>query len=639
MRHENSVTTSPRPRSVIPGRSPAVAHASVSRRVAGNGRAGDMVCAILRSFPMVHFARKNPDSFDVAVRMEEATKEKRFQIQESLMSNNEYEIGKLVQQGESLTLEFKSDLKCLPDRELLAVVVSLANTKGGDLLLGVEDNGTVTGLHVNHRNVSGIPSLIANRTNPALAVRVERCELHGTSIARISVPESRQLVSTSDGLLLRRRLKLDGTPETVPFYSHEFLQRQSSMGLVDPSAMVLEEVESHQLDPLQRLRIRNAIKKYGGEQSLLTLADDELDGALGLIKNTRGKQNPTVAGLLLLGAEDLLRIHLPAYEVAFQVLRGTEVRVNEFYRKPLLETFEELELQFKPWVVEEELEVGLFRVPVPNYDRRAFREGFVNALVHRDFSRLGAVHVKLDDSGLNISSPGGFIEGVNLSNLLVAPPHSRNPLLADIIKRIGLAERTGRGIDRIYEGMLRYGRPEPDYGLSNPYVVNLFMANVAADREFLRMVVEHHDRLGDPVVEPLLVLTRLKDERRLTTGDIAPSLQKSESQTRIILEKLLETGLIDAHGSGRGRIYTLSVGIYRKSGQKAAYVRQAGFDAIQQEQMVLKFIQAHGQIKRADVMDLCHLDRNQAYRLLTRMKEAGQIKQIGEHKGAVYERG
>jgi ATP-dependent DNA helicase RecG len=492
---------------------------------------------------------------------------------------------------------------------------------------------------VNHRNVSGIPSLIANRTNPALAVRVERCELHGTSIARISVPESRQLVSTSDGLLLRRRLKLDGTPETVPFYSHEFLQRQSSMGLVDPSAMVLEEVESHQLDPLQRLRIRNAIKKYGGEQSLLTLADDELDGALGLIKNTRGKQNPTVAGLLLLGAEDLLRIHLPAYEVAFQVLRGTEVRVNEFYRKPLLETFEELELQFKPWVVEEELEVGLFRVPVPNYDRRAFREGFVNALVHRDFSRLGAVHVKLDDSGLNISSPGGFIEGVNLSNLLVAPPHSRNPLLADIIKRIGLAERTGRGIDRIYEGMLRYGRPEPDYGLSNPYVVNLFMANVAADREFLRMVVEHHDRLGDPVVEPLLVLTRLKDERRLTTGDIAPSLQKSESQTRIILEKLLETGLIDAHGSGRGRIYTLSVGIYRKSGQKAAYVRQAGFDAIQQEQMVLKFIQAHGQIKRADVMDLCHLDRNQAYRLLTRMKEAGQIKQIGEHKGAVYERG
>ena len=553
------------------------------------------------------------------------------------MDTNEHEIDMLIQQGESLSIEFKSDLKSLPDRDLVATVVSLVNTEGGNLLLGVEDDGTVTGLHANHLNVSGIPSLIANKTNPAISVRVERCELQGKSIARISVPKSRQLVSTSDGLLVRRRLKLDGTPEAVPFYPHEFIQRQSSMGLVDPSAMVFEEVEASQLDPLQRLRIRNAIKKYGGEQSLLALADDELDGALGLIKSISGKRRPTAAGLLLLGKEDLLRTHLPAYEVAFQVLSGTDVKVNEFYRKPLIETFEEVELQFKPWVVEDELEVGLFRVPIPNYDRRAFREGFVNALVHRDLSRLGAVHVKIDNSGLNISSPGGFIEGVNLSNLLVAAPHSRNPLLADIIKRIGLAERTGRGIDRIYEGMLRYGRPEPDYALSSPYLVNLFMANVAADRDFLRMVIEQHDKLGEPLVEPLIVLMRLRDERRLTTIDIAPSLQKSESQARILLENLLETGLIEAHGTGRGRSYTLSAGVYRRSGQNAAYVRQVGFDPIQQEQMVLKFIQTHGQIKRADVMDLCHLDRNQAYRLLTKMKESGQIKQIGEQKGAVYE--
>ncbi|NLW30642.1 MAG: ATPase [Fibrobacter sp.] len=543
----------------------------------------------------------------------------------------------LIAKGESLSLEFKSDQKCLPDRDLVAAVVSLANTEGGDLILGVEDDGTISGLHANHFDTSGISALVANRTNPSVAVRVERCELEGKSIARIIVPKSRQLVSTSDGLLVRRRLKLDGTPEAVPFYPHEFIQRQSSMGLVDPSAIVLEEVDVTQLDPLQRLRIRNAIKKYGGEQTLLVLSDEEMDGALGLVKYINGKQHPTVAGLLLLGTEELLRTHLPSYEVAFQVLQGTDVKVNEFYRKPLIETFEEVELQFKPWVVEEELEVGLFRVPIPNYDRRAFREGFVNALVHRDFSRLGAVHVKIDNNGLNISSPGGFVEGVNLSNLLVAAPHSRNPLLADIIKRIGLAERTGRGIDRIYEGMLRYGRPEPDYGLSTPYLVNLFMANVAADQEFLRMVVEQHDRLGEPLVESLIVLTRLRDERRLTTKDISPALQKSESQTRIILEKLLETGLIEAHGTGRGRSYTLSAKVYRRSGQKAAYVRQAGFDSLQQEQMVVKFIQGHGRIKRADVMELCRLTKDQAAKLLTRLAGESKIYKHGERRGAYYD--
>jgi len=150
------------------------------------------------------------------------------------MSTDERELLDLIQQGESLTLEFKSDRKCLPDRELVAAVVSLANTEGGDLLFGVEDDGQVTGLHANHLNVSGIPSLVANKTNPAIAVKVERCELQGKIIARISVPKSRQLVASSDGLLVRRRLKLDGTPEAVPFYPHEFIQRQSSMGLVDP---------------------------------------------------------------------------------------------------------------------------------------------------------------------------------------------------------------------------------------------------------------------------------------------------------------------------------------------------------------------------------------------------------------------
>ncbi len=554
------------------------------------------------------------------------------------MNTNEDEIENLIQQGESLVVEFKSDLKCLSDRDLVAAVVSLTNTDGGNLLLGVEDDGTVTGLHANHLNVSGIPALIANKTNPTISVRVDRRELHDKSIARIDVPKSRQLVSTSDGLLLRRRLKLDGTPEAVPFYPHEFIQRQSSLGLVDPSAMVLDEVDASQLDPLQRLRIRNAIKKYGGEQSLLSLADDELEGALGLCREMSGVRRPTVAGLLLLGTEDLLRQHVPAYEVAFQVLQGTDVKVNEFYRKPLLETFEEVELLFKARVEEQEIQVGLFRVPVPNFDRRAFREALVNALVHRDFSRLGAVHVKISDDGLSISNPGGFVEGVTLDNLLIADPRSRNPLLADVIKRIGLAERTGRGIDRIYEGMLRYGRPAPDYSMSNEFTVSVQMVNAAADLDFLKMVVEQEDNLGNMPIDSLIILSRLREERRLTTADLTPSVQKPEASVRAMLEKLVETGFLEPHGTGRGRAYTLSARLYQKAGQQAEYIRQAGFAPIQQEQMVLNYIDKHGSIKRADVMDLCHLSGPQAYRLLKKLADRELLKKTGEKKHAIYTR-
>ncbi len=90
---------------------------------------------------------------------------------------------------------------------------------------------------------------------------------------------------------------------------------------------------------------------------------------------------------------------------------------------------------------------------------------------------------------LSVSNPGGFVEGVTLDNLLVVEPKPRNPFLADIIKRIGLAERTGRSVDLIYEGMLRYGRPGPDYTRSDYTTVVVHLTNAAADIDFLKMIV------------------------------------------------------------------------------------------------------------------------------------------------------
>ena len=556
------------------------------------------------------------------------------------MNANKHGIKMLLGKGETLTVEFKSDTKGgLPDRDLVAAVVAMANTEGGVILLGIEDDGSVKGIQSHHQDTMGLKALIANRTSPSVAVSTELIEQDGKKILGITVPKSHSIVSTTDGLVVRRRLMASGRPEAVPFYPHEFIQRQSALGLIDPSAIPLMSLSAEDLNPLERQRIREAIRRYGGDMTLLPLADEELDGALGLITTVAGVRRPTVAGLLLLGREEIIRRHIPAHEVAFQVLEGTDVRVNEFFRKPLLQTFQEVELLFKARIVEQEIQVGLFRVPIPNFDRRAFREGFINALVHRDYARLGAVHVRLDVDGLAIASPGGFVEGVTLQNLLVVPPRSRNPLLADIVKRVGLAERTGRGIDRIYEGMLRYGRPSPDYSMSDASSVVLLMARADADIAFLEMILSCEERTGAPMpIDSLIVLSRLRQERRLTTADLVQSMQKPETATRAALEKLVEAGLVEAQGTGRGRTYILSAKVYKKSGQKAAYIRQAGFEPIQQEQMVLAYIEKHGTIKRADVMELCKVAKDQAYKLLNRLKNSGQITQIGSRKGAVYER-
>ena len=483
------------------------------------------------------------------------------------MSADQHEWKKLLAEWETLSVELKSDLKGLPDRDLVAAVVAMANTEGGLILLGVEDDGSVTGVRPAHQDRVGLTALIANRTHPSIAVRAEVVDWGKKRFLSIQVPKARNIVSTSDGVLLRRRLMVSGKPESVPFYPHEFIQRQSSMGLIDPSAAPIASLTSDDLNPLERQRIRESIRRYGGDMSLLPLADEELDGALGLVVTIDGIRRPTLAGLLLMGREEMLRQYVPSHEVAFQVLEGTDVQVNEFFRKPLLHTFEEVEVLFKARIQEQEIQAGLFRVPIPNYDRRAFREGFINALVHRDYSRLGAVHVRFDGDGLALFSPGGFVEGVTLHNLLVTAPRSRNPLLADIVKRIGLAERTGRGIDRIYEGMLRYGRPAPDYTMSDSTSVVLIMPKSDADIAFLEMVLRHEEQTGTAMpIDSLIILSRLRYERRLTTLDLTANTQKPEHATRTALEKLVEAGLVEAHGADRGRAYILSAKMYRHSG-------------------------------------------------------------------------
>ena len=555
------------------------------------------------------------------------------------MTKDKREIEAILSGGETLTVEFKSDIRGLPDRDLVSAVVAMANTEGGLLFLGVEDDGTVTGVQQIHQDTTGLAALIANRTNPSVSVKVEKIDWDGKEFLCIQVPKVRGIVSTSDGLLLRRRLMVSGKPEAVPFYPHEILQRQSTLGLIDPSSSPITSLDVDDLNPLERQRIREAIRRYGGDTSLLPLADEELDGALGFVTSVDGIRRPTLAGLLLMGREELLRQHVPAHEVAFQVLSGTEVQVNEFSRKPLLQIFENIERLFSARVVEKEFQAGLFRVSVPNYDRRMFREALVNALVHRDFARLGAVHIRLDDDGLTISNPGGFVEGVTLDNLLVTEPRPRNPLLADIVKRIGLAERTGRGIDRIFEGVLRYGRPAPDYARSNAHSVVLRISNAEPDMAFMELVIREEERSARPMpIDSLITLSRLRYERRLTIADLAPSIQKTDQETRAVLERLVEVGLVDAHGVGRGRTYTLSARVYRKTGQKAAYVRQAGFDPIQQEQMVMSYIEKHGEIRRAEAAELCQISPFQATRLLKRLTQDGKIIAKGKGKGVFYER-
>lgn len=541
---------------------------------------------------------------------------------------------------ETLQIEFKSDpVGGLSDKSVADAVVGLANAQGGVLYIGIDDNGTISGLRSEKwRNPKKAAAFISNYTVPPLLVETDLVPAEKDRwVLTIKVPKAQGLCATRDGKVLRRRIKVDGRPENIPMFPQEYSGRLSELGLLDYSAQVLPESSYADIDAQERNRLRKLIRVNRSESALLELADEDLDKALGVVRAVDGKLRPTVAGLLLLGKKESIATLLPTSKVAFQVLTGTDVRENIEVQLPLLSTFEELLYRFSAWNPEQEFQEGLFRVPVPEFSERAFREGIVNALCHRDYTRLGSVVVQVSNEGLLILSPGRFIDDITQDNLLTADPRGRNPLLSDMFKRIGLAERTGRGIDRIFEGSILYGRPLPDYSESTSDSVHLFIPRMKADFNFHRLILscrENHPELL--TMSTLMILSLLRSERRLALPNLVELCHLSAVRVQRQIEILLKEGFIEAVGTGKNQEYILSEAVYKAQDQTIRNVNRSDLRALRLEELVLGAATKNEGITRSDVVGLLHINAQAAYRLLLRLTEQGKLRKEGKRRHTKY---
>ena len=237
-----------------------------------------------------------------------------------------------------------------------------------------------------------------------------------------------------------------------------------------------------------------------------------------------------------------------------------------------------------------------------------------------------------------VINPGGLVEGVRLDNLLVTGPRPRNPLLADIFKRTGLVERTGRGVGIIFAGQLRTGHLPPDYSRTTEAAVTVVLPGGPADLDFVQVIVTEENRRQRPfTLDELLVLSHLWRERELDTVEAAHLIQRGEIEARHVLESLVEAGLLEGRGRTRGRTYHLSAVVYRYTGRPVAYIHRRGFEPLQMEQMILQYVQAHGRIARRDVVELCRVNENQAAYLLKKLVRRGRLRLIGRGRAAHYE--
>ena len=151
-----------------------------------------------------------------------------------------------------------------------------------------------------------------------------------------------------------------------------------------------------------------------------------------------------------------------------------------------------------------------------------------------------------------------------------------------------------------------------------------------------KWVLEQENQQGAPLrLQELQVLTQFLRERQMTTTELAQFVQRTDAETRNLLTRMVERGWIQRRGEGNSRNWHLSAAVYRVLDAPSGYVRVHGFEPLQQEQMILQYVQAHDRITRNQAAELCGLGPDQACRVLRRLVAAASSA-IRGNKGRVY---
>lgn len=193
------------------------------------------------------------------------------------------------------------------------------------------------------------------------------------------------------------------------------------------------------------------------------------------------------------------------------------------------------------------LRQGAYIYDIPYFNESIIREAVLNAIVHRDYTITSEIVVKQYPNKIVITNPGGFPRGVNLENLLTVNSTPRSRLLADILLKTGLVERSGQGVDKLFLYSLLESKPIPDYSGTSMLQVELKISADIQDPSFLIFVNEeqtHRDDNNKLGVFDLITIDKIR------TG-ISSGLEEN------VVQKLLDQNVIKRSGKTTSEIYTL----------------------------------------------------------------------------------
>ncbi len=546
------------------------------------------------------------------------------------MTTTEFEA--ILSAGESTTVEFKSWIKAsgMKERVKLAVdeLIAFANTKGGTLFFGVEDDGTVTGCE--KYDTQKLIESIYDKTSPPLFTEVEEIRYNQKNIIALSVKSDGVPYSTTDGRMLKRL----GSSSKAS-YPAEMGVRYASEQNPDFSAKIMSDSTMDDVNLLEIYNLKEKLKVRDPESTLIIEEDMAFLRDLGLIKNDDGEEKLTIAGLLFVGKESSISRLLPQAEVIYlhydeKNLEEYDSRIN--MRMPIVSVLDRMTdvIQSSNRILN--VQVGLFRLEVVDYSIRVFQEALLNALSHRDYESMGAVYIKQYPDKIVIENPGGFLEGITEKNIITHPSKPRNKLIAETLQRLKYVQRTGQGVDIIFREMISMGKPYPQYHAFSD-AVSLSLKSAVENLAFVKFVVSEQEKQQMFFsLAALMIMRYLSDNKKIKLSEMQELTQTPIDDSRKTCADLVRVGLIESVG----KEYMLTARAYEALKSEVEYTRDRVVRYIKAKSMILDYLKANPEITNVTIQELCGFTKQQARATIDKMRDEQLITKVGKGRNTKY---
>lgn len=462
------------------------------------------------------------------------------------MSQSPANIPNLIEQGMGPGLHwFPEDV---PATRLAATLVGMANTLGGNVLIGVSPRaGLIQGVH-DPQEVTDRIFQAALFSDPPLVLPVPRVEsVQGVSLLVVTVPQGLPYVYSLEGRYLGR----SGRQE-APLPARKLRALLVERGVIQFEARIPPSASLDDLD-FERVAPYLEVLGLGGDENPQDILHRR--GCLVLEDDTF---LPTYAGLLLFGkhpqqwlpSASLLAARFPGMafsdEFIKQEIRGTlpdQLRQAEAFVRDHMRSVVRL--------------VGLTREETPAYPLEAVRELLVNAIAHRDYSQQGdTIHLHIFSDRLEVHSPGGLPGPVTLANLLDAR-FSRNAVITQVLSDLGFVERLGYGLNRVLTAVKQNNLPPPKFEeVAGAFRATLFAEPVGKQGPALLDISIYADQDLNPRQQRALGF--LAENARITNSDYQSLCPEVSAETlRRDLVDLVKKSVLIKIGDKRATYYIL----------------------------------------------------------------------------------